>query len=528
MTQKQFGSSPTVWRRISQALFLIIFLFLFRTTDYSGKDELPYAVNVFFRWDPLVAAAAMLAAKTVIALALPSLVLVAWTAIVGRFFCGWICPLGTLLDVAHRFIRPAGESAHPGRYRAVKYGLLVIILVSAFFSVPLVGLFDPFSILVRGLGLSVDPAFNWATTGVFDWAYRSGPTWLSNVTEPTYAFLRGTLLPFRQTTFMLALVALVILGAIFALERLERRFWCRNVCPLGALYALVARHAPLKWQPGRACHSQGCHTCGFVCPMGAIDATSGEFSPESCNLCLDCQESCPQGLIHFAIRRRKPKPAPFDLSRRAFLVSVAAGAVLPAFVKATAAQKLPNPWLIRPPGALAEPDFVARCVRCGECMKVCINNALHPAGFEAGVEGIFSPRLSPRLGYCEYNCTLCGQVCPTGAIRRLPLIEKQRTVLGRAIFDHNRCLPWAKGTPCLVCQEHCPTPDKAIRLRPAIVIDQGGNSITLQQPYVVDNLCIGCGICENKCPLSDEAAVRVTREGESRNPDNAVGVGYSL
>ncbi len=208
-------------------------------------------------------------------------------------------------------------------------------------------------------------------------------------------------------------------------------------------------------------------------------------------------------------------------------MSVAAGAVLPAFVASTAARKLPNPGLIRPPGALAEPDFVARCVRCGECMKVCINNALQPSALEAGVEGIFSPRLVPRLGYCEYNCTLCGQVCPTGAIRPLPLIEKQRTVIGRAVFDHNRCLPWAKGIPCLVCQEHCPTADKAIRLRPAVVIDQNGNSVTLQQPYVVDSLCIGCGICENKCPLPDEAAVRVTREGESRNPDNLVGVGYS-
>jgi MauM/NapG family ferredoxin protein len=202
-------------------------------------------------------------------------------------------------------------------------------------------------------------------------------------------------------------------------------------------------------------------------------------------------------------------------------LSAAAGIVVPAFVKAGAAYRVPNPALIRPPGALAEPDFVARCVRCGECMKVCINNALHPAGLEAGIEGLFSPRLVPRLGYCEYNCTLCGQVCPTGAIQRLPVLEKQRTVIGRAVFDHNRCLPWAKGIPCLVCEEHCPTPEKSIQLREVVVQDQDGNDVTLKQPFVVDRLCIGCGICENKCPLPDEAAVRVIREGESRNPDSA-------
>jgi NAD-dependent dihydropyrimidine dehydrogenase PreA subunit len=125
-----------------------------------------------------------------------------------------------------------------------------------------------------------------------------------------------------------------------------------------------------------------------------------------------------------------------------------------------------------------------------------------------------------RLGYCEYNCTLCGQVCPTGAIRELRLEEKRQTIIGLAIFDKNRCLPYARGEECLVCEEHCPTGKKAI------VFDErdvtyGGVTRRLKQPVVVKNLCIGCGICETKCPVEGVSAVRVVHEGESRRQRDA-------
>ena len=517
----------TFWRKVVQAAFLFVFLYLFRKTDYAGSDEIPYAVNIFFRWDPLVAASAMLAAKAVLAVLLPALAVVLLTIIFGRFFCGWLCPLGTLLDLTHYVIPPRLPGRVAGHYRSIKYFLLGVILSSAFFGLPLVGYFDPFSILVRGLTLAVDPAFNVAATFPFDWLYRYAPGWVTAVSEPIFAFLKTHVLPFRQTFFTLTLVSLGILFAVFALEWLQRRFWCRNICPLGALLGLLARLTPLRWHPGIACHKDGCHTCSEVCRMGAIDPASGRISPEACTLCLDCVEACPRGIVTFKFKNPTPRPTGLDISRRVFLGTLATGILLPAFFKTRAALKVSDPRLIRPPGALAEEDFIQRCVRCGECMKVCIGNALQPTLFEAGPEGMFSPRLIPRIGYCEYNCTLCGQVCPTEAIRKLTLDQKHETRIGRAWFDKNRCLPYARGIPCLVCEEHCPVPDKAIKLREATVLDQDGAEVTLQQPYVVDALCIGCGICENKCPLPGDAAVHVTREGESRDPDAGVLIGTS-
>jgi formate hydrogenlyase subunit 6/NADH:ubiquinone oxidoreductase subunit I len=149
-------------------------------------------------------------------------------------------------------------------------------------------------------------------------------------------------------------------------------------------------------------------------------------------------------------------------------------------------------------------------------MKVCIGNALHPTFLQAGLEGMFSPQLIARLGYCEFNCTLCGQVCPTGAIRKLNLPDKHTWKIGHAFFDRDRCLPYAKGIPCMVCEEHCPTPDKAIKFRPQQVVNSRGETVTVLQPFVLDELCIGCGICENKCPLPGLAAVRLTGEGAAR------------
>lgn len=508
------------WRRLSQLLFAALFIFLFIKTDYNGHDQLRWAVNILFRLDPFLGLSTLLAGKAVISLMLPSALLLVLSLVFGRFFCGWVCPLGALFDISHRLFGTR-EKTHAGG-RRLKYGLLVFLLSASFFGLPLAGFIDPFSLLVRGLTFAVYPAFDEATRSFFTLTYRHGPGWLNAVTEPVYSFMKASVLPFADKVYSLSILSLLLLLVIVGLSFVERRFFCRRLCPLGALLAVCARFAPLRLAGG----GEDCGACGHcrkICRMGAIDENR-EIAVSECILCLDCLDGCPRGLISYGLAKGK-RTREIDLSRRAVVGSLAAGMLTPLVLPTRPLSRHADPLVIRPPGALAEKEFLGRCVRCGECMKVCIGNALQATWLEAGFEGMFSPRVMPRIGYCEYNCTLCGQVCPSGAIRRLARKEKQATVIGRAVFDKNRCLPYAKATPCIVCEEHCPTPDKAIKFREVDVPTDAGGSVRLRQPYVVDKLCIGCGICENKCPLSGRAAVWVTSEGESRNPDIYGGAG---
>ena len=102
---------------------------------------------------------------------------------------------------------------------------------------------------------------------------------------------------------------------------------------------------------------------------------------------------------------------------------------------------------------------------------------MQPAWFEHGLEGLWSPIGDTRHGYCEYTCNLCGEICPTDAIHSLVLEEKQKTVIGTAYFDKSRCIPWYSGDNCMVCEEHCPTPEKAIVFREDAFIKPNGEYV---------------------------------------------------
>jgi len=211
-----------------------------------------------------------------------------------------------------------------------------------------------------------------------------------------------------------------------------------------------------------------------------------------------------------------------NLGRRNVLTGAAAGlgGACLSRVHPRASGRTFNPALIRPPGAVAEEEFLSRCIRCGECMKVCPTNAIQPAYMQSGLEGMWTPVLDMDIGYCEFDCTLCGQVCPTGAIRELSLEEKQKIKIGQSFVDKNRCMPYAFGRPCIVCEEHCPTPEKAISVEEVEIINAAGEKIIVQQPHVDPELCVGCGICQNKCPIKDRSGIYVTSVGETRNTGN--------
>lgn len=510
----------TYARRTSQTLCLIVFLWLFLQTEYRGVDELPYPVGLLFRIDPLAALADLFAPGDFHwRLLWPALLVLVLTVFLGRFFCGWVCPLGTTLDGSGLLVG-RGRRAFSPAWRRVKYFLLFGCSAAALLGVQLFGLLDPLAIFLRSLTLALYPAYNLGLNRLFDFFYEHHIPVVSPLINSAYSVFRDNLMAFHQPVFTLALFTLVVFLIILLLERVEHRFWCKNLCPLGALFGLCARNAILQRTPDRLCAD--CRLCADACRSGAVQ-TAGHRRSE-CLLCMDCTGFCPEERVRFGFRLAPQAGPGVDLGRRGVMTSLAAGFLIAPVVNIGPETYRRNPYLLRPPGAVAEVEFLQRCIRCGECMKVCIGQAVHPALLEAGPIGLWTPLVVPRIGYCEYNCTLCGQVCPTGALQRLDLPKKQATVIGIAVFDKDRCLPFARGIECLVCEEHCPTGDKAIvfEAKEALV---DGEFRRLKFPKVIERLCIGCGICETKCPVEGVSAIRVINEGESRRarPEFAAG-----
>ena len=484
--------------RICQLIFLALFLILFVQTEYRGRDDINAAVNSFFRADPLVLFSYLLAAKAWNWLLLPALLTVAATLLLGRFFCGWICPLGTILDLVTSRIRKTSPiRALKGN---TKYWLLLPLLSASLFNLNLSGLLDPIAILLRALTFMFYPVLGLAAREGWVGLYRTFGE-RRDALAPAYHLIRDNLLPFRETIYPLAFLSAALLLGIIALERFERRNWCRNLCPFGTLLGWLGRFSPFVRTPATLCGD--CGQCRELCPTGF---DGDVLRKEECTLCMECEQGCPHGRISFR-PTLKPGGGPLLPERRVLLGGMAGGLLLALPARFRPPEN--GLRLLRPPGVRSEDEFLKRCVRCGECMKVCLKNALYPAAYQAGIEGFYTPLVIPRLGYCEYNCTLCGQVCPTGAIPSLPVEEKRREVVGKAVFDKNHCLPFARKIDCIVCEEHCPIPDKAIRSREVEVTGLDGRITRVKEPYLVEEICNGCGICEYVCPLETKAGIEV-------------------
>jgi len=565
-------------RRISQVFFFAMFIWfcIVSTVGDNFWQLRAWPVNWFLQLDPLVAIGTMLTTHTLYAALLWALLTVVLTIVFGRFFCGWVCPFGSLHHfvgfLAHHNKSPA-QKVRLNRYRkaqALKYLILVLFLgMAAFPSMAATlqtGLLDPIPLLNRSVNLVI--------VSVLD-----APANLISASPRFYegAWLMG-----------------LIFAAAVLLNLAIPRFYCRFLCPLGAFFGLVSRFA--LWRIGKTKKQcSQCKLCEYACEGGCEPSTNIRLS--ECLLCFNCREDCKDQLIRYQTTPSPPQEvtAP-DISRRGFVLSFFGGVLAVPVVRL--GNKLGANWYyrtVRPPGALEETEFLKRCIKCGQCMRVCPTNVIQPAGIQTGLESLWTPVLNNRIGSsgCQLNCVACGQICPTAAIRPITLAEKLGTgefkdigpiKLGTAFVDRNRCLPWAMNKPCIVCQENCPVSPKAIYTRdyfetvrdgiltvqkilgdtietveqtlmperfaggdyyclvqgapPVKILANTENSIQvlpdetfqktapqarkieiqvrLQRPYVDIRRCIGCGICEHECPVSGRKAIRVSAEGETR------------
>jgi polyferredoxin len=453
-------------RWLVQFALLALFIFFFMRNRWGAGPGLD-----FFRFDPLLLLVTSIAARTLVAGALLSLVVVGLTFVLGRYFCGWVCPLGTLLDLfdalAHRKPRPASS------LKWTKYLVLLFLVVSAALGVSLIGFFDPLVIMERSLALVLYPAGTYLVS------------------------LFGNLRPVFFTESLLALASFL---GILGLGFIAPRFWCRNLCPLGGLFALLGKVALFKFSFRGECRE--CGLCARGCPTGAIDEKKQSVDSGECIDCLACAYECRDQGVRYRARLR---PSPVDVGRREAVMALGSS-VLAVPLAASLLHTRLSPRLVRPPGALPEPDFLDACLRCAKCMKACPSGCLQPCVFESGPAGIWTPRAAGRVGGCERNCNTCGQVCPTGAIRSLPLEEKSYAIMGTAAVDRSRCIAWEQDKHCLVCDEACPYN--------AINAVRGPGAALC--PSVDENICVGCGICESRCPIAGAAAIQVFPIREER------------
>ncbi len=429
--------------------------------------------------------------------AMVTLAVVALTAVFGRIFCGFFCPLGAVIDFSDRYIfrgLPRPERRPPIGLHGLKYIILTGIALAAIAGVLFPLFFDPLSLFSRFLTVFIYPL----------------PALAGNLIAPLAGAVDSTYTPPKLPLFYGGVGIGLLFFAVLAGGLWDRRFWCQYICPTGAFLGLISRFAQFRRvADARACSE--CAACAKICPTRAIPEKAFRLTSSAecilCGQCIPAAKSCTR--FGFTGHSRGDTVGP-DVGRRHIIGGAAAGVLLLPLIKANAMSRRDNTGrLIRPPGAVPEELFNARCLACGQCMKVCPTNAIQPCSFDDGFERWLTPKIVPRIGACEEKCHTCGSVCPTGALRPLPYDEKRFAKLGTAVVDKHRCLAWSQNQECLVCQEVCPyhaiDPKLAATTRSMFRV-----------PDVYEDLCMGCGQCEKECPIDDTAAIVVFKFGENR------------
>jgi polyferredoxin len=303
-----------VWtRRIIQTFFLILFFYLVVQTTYHPINRTGGWVTFFFELDPLILLTSWICTHKIISSLLLSLVTLAATLIFGRWFCGWVCPFGAL----HNFftslrggrLKEKMERGGYSRWQKAKHYFLAFFLVSAFLGFNLAGWLDPFSFFYRSTTIALYPSAQAAIQGVFGWIYQTDPAlggWrLTSISEPVYDVLRRYFLVLEQPHYFWSLLIGALFGLVVGLNFFRARFWCRYICPLGALLGVVGKNPALRLVKNEgACND--CRLCLPDCQGAAEPHSHGGWKPAECFYCWNCESKCPSEAIsfHFEVPRK--------------------------------------------------------------------------------------------------------------------------------------------------------------------------------------------------------------------------------
>jgi len=425
------------------------------------------------------------------------------TFLFGRVYCSTICPLGTLQDGIGFVARKKGrrrrfEWSTPQRMLRYSIFTLTVLLLLAGSGFAL-NLLDPFSSFGRIFSNLVRPlvlvANNAAAAGLEHFNVHT----LYQVRWAVFA-------PLSAGVALLTLVLVAWLSVGYG------RLYCNTVCPVGALLGLVSKISLFRIGiDPEAC--RGCRLCGSVCKAGCIDPIEKTIDISRCVACYNCFAVCKKQALRFEYKRPwrtcRAQPEP---ERRGFMLNsmlwVAGIAGLGEQTKKII-QSRPTSIPVRvtspvsPPGSVSIAHFTSTCTACHLCVSACPSRVLEPSFLEFGFLGMMQPRMNFQAAHCDYDCTTCLDICPSGALLPLAAERKKLAQLGVAKFIKENCVVHTDKTNCGACSEHCPT--KAVNMVP--YPNPANKKLVI--PEVKAEYCIGCGGCEHACPTKPYKAIYV-------------------
>ena len=481
------------WLRPMRIFLGIIFLAGFLLIFSDVKAKIPTEVYLFFTSFQFLPSLLKFMHLPGI-LTLGFLFIILLTLFSGRVYCSVFCPLGIMQDALSFLQRKLPIKRKRRKYKKalnyLRYPILGLFIVSLFFFGLLsVNWLDPYSNFGRIAADLYQPVFIFANNLLSKILSALGIYSIQPLVMKVFSPV-----PFFGGLFMFLLILIMVIY--------RDRLYCNTICPIGTFLGLISRISFLKINIAKTSCTQ-CGNCQVVCKANCIDIKNMRVDDSRCISCYNCIESCNDNSIGYirAWKKIPDRSADTDPSKRDFIRAglLFLGSGLSLVTQAEDNHEhhgkghFRNRGPISPPGSLSIHHLKANCIGCQLCIASCPTKVLQPAFLEYGFTGMNLPRMVNKVGFCNYECTKCSEVCPTGAILPLTREEKETVQIGQVVFRKHLCIVESEGTACGSCSEHCPT--QAVYMVPY------KNDLTI--PEINPAICVGCGACEHACPVTD-------------------------
>ncbi|WP_165043680.1 4Fe-4S binding protein [Dysgonomonas sp. ZJ709] len=471
---------------VSLLLFILITFYFLDFVELIPNDSLNWLPRIQF-------VPALLAGHLIVLI-----VLILLTVLFGRVYCSSICPMGIYQDIITWFSKRTAKKKKRHKFSQAKnilrWSVLALTVVGAVSGFTIIlGLLDPYS------------AYGRIVANIFRPAYMGGNNLLEYIFTSfgNYTFYRTDI--FINSVFALSVSVLTFLIIGFMAWK-HGRTYCNTICPVGTVLGFLSRFSLFKIRIDES-KCNGCGSCEMKCKASCINSKEHVIDYSRCVNCFNCLESCNKKALSFTPKVGRTAKTenivkPVDSGKRLFLKATFTAPLLLVQDKTDSlvgeksyARKTP----IAPPGAISIKHLSNHCTSCHLCISKCPSRVLKPALMEYGLGGIMQPTMYFEKGFCNFDCTICSEVCPNEAIKPLTKDEKHLTQGGYVVFNEDICVVHTDGTNCGACAEHCPT--QAVTMIPY------ENGLTI--PHINPEICVGCGGCEFICPVRPYRAIHV-------------------